>query len=121
MRSPLVGATLARAMGQAVTAWAVGLHLLSPGQASPFVVVFAVVALAVTLRRAPSFRSHAAACFGAAMLATGVVSGWLADSGLLLLTGSGRLEIPVSYLLLTVAAVLYGMSGAFFWLLREDS
>ena len=117
---PLVAASLARALAQGVTAWSVGLHLLSPGQASPWLVVFAAVALAVTLRRARTFRSHAAASFGAATLVAGVVAGWLADAGLLLLTGSGRVELPVTYLLLTAAAVLYATAGAFFWLMRED-
>ena len=112
-------ARTALALAQALTAWGMAAHVVGPGDLSPFVVGFAMAALAVTLRRSTTSRGRGLACFSAGALVAGLLLGALVESGLLLLGGAGLDALPVAELILVVASVLFALAGALYWTAKD--
>lgn len=118
-RSRLLAAKSAQALAQALTGWGILAHLAGWPEVSPFVVLFALTALAVPLRRSADDRGAAVACFSAGLLTGGLVvtEVWLAGLDLLL-GGLGGFSLGAFEMLLLAASVLFAFAGAFFWIGR---
>lgn len=112
----LAGAIAAQILGQAVAAWGLVIHVMDWQNASVWVVTPLVAAIAVPFRHDGSLGDRATGNFGAATVVAGlllweVALGALRDGGI----GAGLVAT-----LLLVAAVLFSIAGAFFWILREE-
>jgi hypothetical protein len=115
--SRLLSAKLAQALAQALTGWAVLAHLFGSSEISPFVVFFAVTAVAVPMKRAVGDRAAAVACFSSGLLTSGLVVTEVLTAGFdFVLGGFGGFSIGLFEMLLLAASVLFAFAGAFYWI-----
>lgn len=116
-----MGAALAQILAQTLTSWALLAHVADFENASPFVAVPLIAAVAVPFRHDGSYRDRAMANFGAAIVASGILW-WEVLLGALdgLTGGPGSALGPLSLVLLA-ATVLFALAGGLFWIRRDDA
>jgi hypothetical protein len=112
MKSRALAAQAAQVAAQALTAWALFVHLMG-GQVDVFTVVFAVAAFLIPLRHDGTSRDRAKTCFGASLVLTSLIgfaliTGWLAGRG------------PTEALVLLTATVLFSVAGGLHWIRHGD-
>ena len=113
---PLMGAIAAQVLGQAVAGWGLLAHMMDWRNASVWVVVPLVAAIAVPFRHDGSLRDRAAGNFGAAVVIAGLLA-WEVALGDL---NNGGVELGIVATLMLVSTVLFCVAGTFFWVLRGE-
>ena len=103
---------LAQMIAQALTGWALLIHVMG-GEISVFTVAFAVTAFALPLRHDGSARDKATSCFGASL----VLASLLGLTLMMSLLGGG---LSTEDMLLLTATVLYSLAGGLYWIRRDD-
>ena len=113
---PLMGAIAAQVLGQAVAGWGLLAHMMDWRNASVWVVVPLVAAIAVPFRHDGSLRDRAAGNFGAAVVIAGLLA-WEVALGDL---NNGGVELGIVATLMLVSTVLFCVAGTFFWVLHGE-
>ena len=114
-----MGAALSQILAQTLTSWALLAHVASWPDASPFVAVPLVAAIAVPFRHDGSARDRAMGNFAAAIAASGILWWEVLLGALDGLVGGPAGGLGAVSLLLLAATVLFTLAGGLFWLRRE--
>lgn len=105
-------ARAAQISAQALTAWALWVHVLG-GELDVFTLFFGAAAFALPLRRHRTSRDRAMTCFGAS-----IALSWLIGFKVIMgLVGQGMSTLTI---LLLTATVLFSVAGGLFWIRDED-
>ena len=112
MTSRAFAAQAAQIAAQAITAWALFVHLMG-GQLDVLTVGFAVAAFLVPLRHDGTSRDRAKTCFGASLVLASLI-------GFALMTGFLGGNGPTEALLLLTATVLFSLAGGLHWIRHDE-
>jgi len=113
--------TLAQTLGQTMASWALLAYVGQWDDASIWVVVPLVAAIAVPFRHDGSERDRALTNFAAAAVLSGVLWWELLSDVLDGLVGDGGASLGAVSTLLLAACVLFTLAGGLFWIRREDT
>ena len=113
-------AILAQIMAQALTAWALLLHLTRFPDVSAIGLASLVAALGVPLRHDGSHQDRATCNFGAGILVSATLWWALIMGGVDYWNGLSP-QLGMGALCMLVSAVLHSLAGAMFWTSREDA
>ena len=113
---PLMGAIAAQVLGQAIAEWGLLVHMMDWRNASVWVVVPLVAAIAVPFRYDGSLRDRTAGNFGEAVVIAGLFAWEVALRDL----NNGGVELGVVATLMLISTVLFCVAGTFFWVLRGE-
>ena len=102
-----VAAHIAQVAAQALTAWALLVHLVA-AEPSAFTVAFTVAAFSLPLRHDGTSRDRAKTCFSASLVLAGLI-------GVELVVGMLNGGMATEGLLLITATVLFSLAGALHW------
>ena len=102
-----VAAQAAQIAAQALTAWALLIHLVA-SEPSAFTVAFAVAAVSLPLRHDGTSRDRAKTCFSASLVLAGLL-------GVELVAGVLGGAMATEDLFLLTATVLFSLAGALHW------
>jgi hypothetical protein len=113
------GALLAQAFGQALTSWSIVAHLAGWPEVSPLVAVSLLAAVVVPLRHDGTLKDRALGNFAACLMVAGFMWWEVLQGGLDSILGGRGFGLGIEGMLMLSATVLFSLSGALFWTLRE--
>jgi len=116
----LLAGGIAQTLAQALTAWAMIVHLIGWPDVSIWVITFLFVAIVVPFRHDGSLRDRAASNFGAGIMIAGFLGWDLIAGGMEGILGGAGFGIPAEALMTLAATVLFVVAGTMFWLMRDE-